>query len=193
MGGVMERNRRETALRCLEIAVHPHTKDEEVIAAINGFRRTVAGTPLNRLYQEFAGAGPVDAAAELQRLSRENLELRRKIEEAEAGRTAALRRVEAAEQNAREITEELLAAEHRADTAEQQLAEIHSAPNLVSGGWPHDDPEMRRALAEARRNLTQPIHEPVRPFQNMLNAALGRADQAPPALPTPASSHPWTA
>ena len=28
----MERNRWERAIRCLEIAVHPHTADEEVIA-----------------------------------------------------------------------------------------------------------------------------------------------------------------
>ena len=40
----MERNRWETALRCLEIAVHPGTSDEEVLAAIRGFRRTAGGT-----------------------------------------------------------------------------------------------------------------------------------------------------
>jgi hypothetical protein len=183
MGRTMERNRWETAIRCLEIAVHPHTAEEEVIAAVNGFRRTANGTPLIRVCREFAGLAPPASSAELDRLRRENLELRRKFEEAENGRVAALRRAEAAEQNAR-------AAEHRADAAEERLAEFQGAYGRISGGLSHENADLRRALAEARRNLAQPIHEPVRPFQNMLNTALGRPDQTPS---TPALSHPWTA
>ena len=51
----MQRNRWETAIRCLEIAVHPNTTDEEIVAAVNGFRRTVESTPLRQLCREFAG------------------------------------------------------------------------------------------------------------------------------------------
>ena len=50
----MERNRWEIAIRCLEIALHPNTSDEEVIAAVNGFRRTAEGTPLRELCRTLA-------------------------------------------------------------------------------------------------------------------------------------------
>ena len=62
----MQRNRWETAIRCLEIAAHPNTNDEEVIAAINGFRRTADGTPLSRLCREFAKTGLDGEAPEWQ-------------------------------------------------------------------------------------------------------------------------------
>jgi septal ring factor EnvC (AmiA/AmiB activator) len=194
----MERNRWETAIRCLEIAVHPNTKDKEVIAAVNGFRRTADGTPLSQLCREFAAVGGDNASAverkdKLDRLERENLELRRKIEEIETGRTATLHRLREADQRASEISEELLVAERRADAAEQRLAEFQGAYGRIPGGLRHEDFDLRHALNEARRNLAQPIHEPVRPFQNLLNTALQRPDQALASPPTPMSGRPWTA
>ena len=89
----MERNRWETAIRCLEVAVHPGTSDDEAIAAVNGFRRTAEGTPLARICAEFACGGvPLADLSQLKdmldRLNRENLELRRKLAVEEAAQMA---------------------------------------------------------------------------------------------------------
>ena len=202
-GRVMERNRWETALRCLEIAVHPNTSDEEVIAAVNGFRRTANKVPLARLYQEIAGSemasprAPIADSEEwkqtLDRLTRENLELRQKIEAIEDSRSSVLRQLQEAEQRTREIGGELLAAEHRAETAEQRLAAFQAPYGHVSIGVQDQTFDMPRVLREARRNLTQPIHEPLRPFQSVLNAALGRPDGSSGGKMTPPARNPWTA
>jgi septal ring factor EnvC (AmiA/AmiB activator) len=185
----MERNRWETALRCLEIAVHPNTSDEEALAAVRGFRRTAGKTPLVQLCPEFANA-PGHLLSRLDQLNRANLELQRKIEEADADRLTALQSLKAAEQRTREIAEELLATEHRADAAERQLAEFQGAYGRISGGLRGENDDLRRALDDARRNMAQPIHEPTQPFQSALNAALQRPDSPPPA---PAFGRPWTA
>ena len=202
-GRAMERNRWETALRCLEIAVHPNTSDEEVIAAVNGFRRTANRTPLAQLYRE--GAGGETAATRspatdneeqkqvLDRLSQENRELQQRLEAIEDSRASILRQLREAEQRAHEIGSELFAAEHRAKAAEQRLAAFETPYGRPSLGLQDENLDMPRALREAHRNLTQPIHEPVRPFQSVLNAALGRPDQAPAAAVAPAARHPWTA
>ena len=192
----MERNRWETAIRCLEIAVHPGTDDREVVAAINGFRRTAHDAPLLQLCREFAGpasGGTSAAAEELQRLARENRALRQKLEEAETSRKATLQRLRDAEQRAHQVGEELLAAEERADAAERRLAEFLGAYGRMSGGLDDENDDLRRAMAEARRNLAQPIHEPVAPFQAALDAALQRPNQARDLQPTATASHPWTA
>jgi hypothetical protein len=97
----MERNKWETAVHCLEIALHPNTKDDEIIAAVNGFRRTADGTPLSEVCIEFVGRGhrshvpvadPVGWGEAIDRLTRENLALRRKLEVAETSQTATDRR-----------------------------------------------------------------------------------------------------
>jgi len=187
----MERNRWETAIRCLEIAVHPNTSDEEVIAAINGFRRTAGRTSLAQLCREL-GTAPGHLLSRLDQLHRTNLALRCKVEETEARRFAAAQELKSAQQRAQELGEELLAAEHRADVAEQRLAEFQGAYGRISGGLRGENDDLRRALTEARHNLTQPIHEPVRPFQKALNAALQRLD-TPPSPSAPAANWPWTA
>lgn len=187
----MERNRWETAIRCLEIAVHPHTGDAEVIAAINGFRRTAGKTPFAQLCRELGNA-PGHLLSRLDQLHRANLALRRKAEEADAGRVAALRDLQDARQRAQDLEAELLAAERRAAIAEQRLVEFQGAYGRISGGLRGENDGLRRALDEARRDLAQPIHEPVRPFQSALHAALQRLDP-PPRSPAPAASRPWTA
>jgi hypothetical protein len=187
----MERNRWETALRCLEIAVHPNTSDEEIVAAVRGFRRTAGKTPFAELCREFASA-PGHLLSRLDQLNRANLALRHKLEEIEAERAAAVRDLHAAEQRAQETGDELLAAEHRAGVAEQRLAEFQGAYGRISGGLRGENDDLRRALDDARRNLAQPIHEPIRPFQTALNAALQRAE--PPSGATIAAyNRPWTA
>jgi len=191
----MERKRLETAIRCLEIAVHPNTKDEEIVAAINGFRRTASSTPLRQLCRE-AGGGVANGAFadELQRLARENLALRQKLQDAEENRVTTLKRLHEAERRSDEIGGELLAAEHRADAAEQRLAEFRGAYGRISGSLSHENFDLRRALAEARRDLKQPIHEPVAPpFQAALNAALRGTEPAPAGPSTAVANTPWTA
>jgi hypothetical protein len=192
----MQRNRWETAIRCLEIAVHPNTNDEEIIAAVNGFRRTVDSTPLSQLCREFAGASPPEWRDSLDRLDRENFELRQKIEEMENRRNATLRRLEEAEQRADEIDRVLLAAEYRAEAAEQRLAEFRGAYGRISGGLQHENGDLRRALDEARQNpaaASAPVRESVSAFQNVLKAARQRLEQVQVKPPTPISSRPWTA
>ena len=197
----MERNRWETAIRCLEIAVHPNTNDEEVVAAVNGFRRTADGTPLSQLCREFTGAGlaapnPTAIAAEwqdtLERLSRENLELQLKIEQTEADRAAALHRLQEADERARDICDDLLAAEQRAAVAERRLAEFQGAYGRISGGLRHENLDLRRELEATRRDVAAPAHEAPRPFQHLLNAARQRPEQAQPGS-TLIRGRPWTA
>ena len=88
----------------------------------------------------------------------------------------------------------MLAAEHRAEAAEQRFAEFRGAYGRISGSLQHENFDLRRALEEARRNLAQPIHEPVPPFQNLLNAALQRPRPNPaPATTLDIAIGPWTA
>jgi hypothetical protein len=193
----MERNRWETAIRCLEIAVHPNTSDKEVLAAINGFRRTASNTPLSQLWRESASPGSdgpttPDWKGELDRLDQENRELRRKIKEIDDSRSAILRSQQEVEQRAREISEELLAAEYRADVAEQQLAEFRGAYGRISGGSRHENFHLRGTLEETGHNAAAPMRAPA-PFQTVLNAALQRVDQAQVSPPIPVVGQPWTA
>lgn len=201
MGRGMERNRWETALRCLEIAVHPNTSNEEVLAAINGFRRTAGGLPLNRLWRELApdaaAPGPAPDAAHLlgrlDKLAEENRALRRRAEEAEAGRATALGRLRMAEEAVRHIGEDLLVAEQRADTAERQLSEFRGAYGRISGNLRHGNNDLRPALKAARPDPAPPIHEPVQPFQHLLNTAMQRPDQLRERQPVSTTNWPWTA
>jgi septal ring factor EnvC (AmiA/AmiB activator) len=188
----MERNRWETAIRCLEVAVHPKTSDEEAIAAIRGFRRTARDVPMSQLCRALPDATPAHLLGRLDQLNQENRELRRRLAEAEARHGAALSNLQAAHRRIEELGGELLAAEARAEAAERHLAEFSGAYGRITGGLQHENLDLRRALDEARRNLAQPIHEPVAPFKSVLGAALQRPDPAPPAgRPPPVPA--WTA
>jgi septal ring factor EnvC (AmiA/AmiB activator) len=177
----MERNRWETAIRCLEIAVHPNTSDEEAIAAIRGFRRTARNLPMSQLCRGLPAGAPAHLLDRLDQLNQENRELRRKIAENESKRAELAGRVQKAERRAEEIGRDLLAAEYRADAAEQRLVEFRGAYGRIAGGLHHENLDLRRALDDARHNLAQPIHEPVAPFKSVLGAALQRTDQPQPA------------
>lgn len=188
----MERNRWGTAIRCLEIAVHPNTSDEEALAAIRGFRRTARNVPISQFSRAVSDAAPAHLLDRLDQLNQENRELRRKITEAETRRTEALGRLQNAERRAQELGRELSAAEERAGAAEQRLLEFRGAYGRIAGGLQHENVDLRRALDEARRNLTQPIHEPVAPFKAVLGTALQHADRPQPgSLSAPEPS--WTA
>lgn len=186
----MERNRWETAIRCLEIAVHPNTSDEEAIAAIRGFRRTARNMPTSQLCRAFLDAAPEHLLDRLDQLNQENRELRRTRGEADSRRAEMLGRLQKVERHGEELGRKLLAAEERANAAEQRLVEFRGAYGRIAGGLQHENLDLRRALDEARRNLAQPIHEPVAPFKTALGAAMQRPDQPQPGgLPAPS----WTA
>ena len=112
----MERNKWETAIRCLEVALHPHTDDDEVIAGVNGFRRTAEGTPLRDICLALAGGDALPAWKEkVDRLNRENRDLRRRLDVEESNRFSIARRLHEAERRVHDLTEELRAAHMRAN------------------------------------------------------------------------------
>lgn len=195
---VMERKRWETAVRCLEIAIHPNTSDEEAIAAIRGFRRTAGGAPLDGLLRGLASTGADGIGhlhARLDQLHQENRWLQLKLAETRASGAAAQRELAAAQHRAAVLREELAEAEHHASVAERRLAEFQGAYGRISGGLQSENRDLRRALQEARRDLAQPIHEPIAPFQSMLNTALqrGNAPSPPTPAPLPSPAPSWTA
>jgi hypothetical protein len=186
----MERNKWETAIRCLEVAVHPHTSDDEVVAAVNGFRRTADGTPLSDVCIEFAaaehdGRDPAATAEEIGGLSEENLDLRRKLARQQAGHVAALRRLHEAERLIHDLSAEIRA-------EEQSFADFRAASALVVEGLKDENLDLRGALEQAR--LTAERSEA--PFRDFLAAALSQApqsDASPPNYPPGPPRHPWTA
>lgn len=183
----MERNRATTAIRCLEIALHPNTSDHEIIAAVNGFRRTAGGMPLREICLQFAGTGydglgPVadhaKLSAKLDRLNRENFDLRRKLEAEENNQVATADRLHEATQLIRELSEELLAAQRQASAAMQRFAELRSAHAEILERVQRENSDLRRALEQARHAATglEPRRTP--PFRKFLSAALQGADPA---------------
>jgi hypothetical protein len=156
----MERNKWETALRCLEVALHPNTSDDEVIAGVNGFRRTAGGAPLREVCAFLArtsasAAEPGERQDQLERLNRENLELRRRLELAETIRSVTVRRVE---QRLCALGEELAAARLRAAAAERQLLDFGSAHVAVTDDLRQEISILRGALSRVQQNAARPQH-----------------------------------
>lgn len=200
----MERNRWATAIRCLEIALHPNTSDDEVLAAVNGFRRTAGATPLSEVCAGFAhdNAHVADLAewtARFTRLSRENQELRRRLDLAQTQRLDGSRETDRSGQRLQEMSEELLAAQRRAALAEQRLDDARDAYAQVTDGLKHEIAGLRGALEHARNagaaRRTPP--EPAPLFSDFLTAAQQGTDRPrfiqPTAIPEPGSHSPWTA
>jgi hypothetical protein len=106
----MERNKWEIAIRCLEVALHPNTGDEEVIAAGNGFRRTAGGTALTEMVAALAGP---PSARRLAKLTQVNRDL--------------AKRLDAAAQKIASLEAKTLAAQARAVHAEKQFTELRAA------------------------------------------------------------------
>ena len=175
----MERNRWETAIRCLEVAVHPTTREDEVIAAVNGFRRTADGVPLSQVCVEFACGGvPVAELAamkeSLERLNRENRELRRRLAVEEAAQEEAADRLDKAHRRIFELTEETAAAKRQAEAGEREFADFRAAYASALEGA-HD---LRGLADEARRAIADKTPAPPRPFSAFLAEARLAADRA---------------
>jgi hypothetical protein len=190
----MERNRWTTALRCLEVAVHPNTSDDEVLAAVNGFRRTAGTTPLTEICGGVTqGDTHVTELAEwtkrFVRLSRENLELRRRLD--------TTRQITETERQLSQANEELAATQRRARLAEQRLDDARDAYAQVTDGLKHEIAGLRAALEQARnaglahRNLAEPTPH----FSDFLTAAQQGTEHPRfiQPMPEPATRSPWTA
>jgi chromosome segregation ATPase len=158
----MERNKWETAIRCLEVAVHPNTSDDEMVAAVNGFRRTVEGLPLSQVCLEFACGGvPLADLAQvkdtLERLNRDNLELRRKLAIEEAAQANTARSLDDAYRRIYQLTEEAMAAQRLAEAAEREFSEFRAAYAEALDSMKQSNAGLRSALDEAKRSARRPF------------------------------------
>jgi hypothetical protein len=175
----MERNRWETAIRCLEVAVHPNTRDDEIVAAVNGFRRTAEGVPLGQVCIEFACGGvPLAELAamteNLDRLRRENLELRRKLIVYEAAQGEAAGRLDVAHRRIYELTEEAAAARLLTETIARDFEDFRGAYARAIDAILHDNANAHTALDETKCAATPPG----RPFSAFLAEARLGEDKA---------------
>jgi hypothetical protein len=183
----MERNQWETAIRCLEVALHPNTSDDEVVAAVNGFRRIANGTPLSEVcaafvIKDYNVLGPVGDPVGWRKIVdwqyQENLDLRRRLDVAESSQIVTARRLDEAEQRLHALGEALLDAKQRANAAEQRLADFRSAYARISDRLNHEICGLREALEQARRTPTElPAPRVPPPFQEFLAATRLAADQ----------------
>lgn len=193
----MERNRWETAIRCLEVAVHPNTSNDELVAAVNGFRRTVEGLPLSQVCVEFACGGvPLDDLARmkdmLQHLNRDNLEMRRKLAVEEAAQTSTARRLDDAYRRIQQLTEEALAAQRLAEAAQREFEAIRDAYAEALDGMKQSNAGLRSALDETKRRDRRPFNA----FLAEARLAAGQAaavDSGSGRLPVAEPAEPWTA
>ncbi len=198
----MERNRWATAIRCLEIALHPNTSDDEVLAAVNGFRRTAGNTPLSEVCVGFAQenthiADLAEWTARFARLSRENLELRQRLDQAgKTQRIDTIRPADDTERRQHEINEELLATQRRAALAEHRLDDAREAYAQLTDGLKHEIAGLRAALEQARNAgaTWRAAAEPAPLFSDFLTAAQQGADRPRfiQPVPDPGSRSPWT-
>jgi hypothetical protein len=181
----MERNRWESAIRCLELALHPNTADAEVIAGVNGFRRAAAGTPLGEVCREYAGAAPAGDD-----LSEENLDLRRRLEHQRASQEEALARLREAERVIRDLSEDIRA-------EQQNFAAFRSASARIVDGLKDENFDLRGALEQARLVSDRPARQGNSPFRDLLTGVLLCDGQPAPSVPlsspAPLPRHPWTA
>jgi septal ring factor EnvC (AmiA/AmiB activator) len=186
-----ERNKWETAIRCLEVALHPHTNDDEIVAGVNGFRRTADGTPLREICIEFAAPKNHDVDDRNgHRLHRENLELRRQLRIERSSRAIALHHVREAERRIRDLSEELRAAQRRAGEVERQLDDLRAAKAPAFDELKREKFTPARQAAAVRQ--TQTIA--TAPFRMILAAALDRnPERGGSPIYSPTARAPWTA
>ena len=121
----------------LEIAVHPNTGNDEVVAAVNGFRRTAEATPLSQICREYAASGaPLAEARQMPGRDRpaQSRECRAAEETSRLNRRRTLpaaRRLDTAYRRVYELTEEALAA-RRLGPKPRSASSRNSAPPMRS-------------------------------------------------------------
>lgn len=184
----MDRKKSETALRCLNLALHSNTADEEVLAAIAGFRRTAGNASLlemaaaltDRSSNDFDRVTPATEWQEAAtRLAEENQQLRNLLESWEEYEAKLQQRLDESERRVSEFCDASLIAVARVEKAESLLAELLTAYGSLSD----ENRDLRTALAAARRSIAEaPRTSSSTPFRTVLAAALSRRSQS--ALPT---------
>jgi hypothetical protein len=179
----MERKKWATAIRCLEIALHPNTSDDEAIASVNGFRRIAGGTPLAQICAELANGGPVASPAErndkFDQLTRENLELRQKLQRAEYAQMTTVSQLAEMERRFRQLDEELRAAQNRANAAEKRLTGFSSTYAEIADGLKRESFNLR--MLSEQTPYTAPelkVTNGAPPFSEFLATARQDAEQA---------------
>jgi hypothetical protein len=179
----MERNRWETAIHCLEVALHPNTGDDEVIAAIHGFRRIVAGSTLRGICTELAGtlrANAATASTEEMRLSGEVRELRGRLATAEQRQADALEALAEAQRQLGEAHQETQRTRDEAAAGARLFAEFRAAHAHLAERLTRENADLRRMLDDVRRVAVEPPTPAPRPtFGNELAAALQGNDLRP--------------
>jgi hypothetical protein len=110
----------------------------------------------------------------LDRLRRENLELRRKRTVDEAAQAEAARRLDVAHRRIFELTEDAGAARRVAEAIEREFEDFRAAYARAIDAILHDSVEVRAALDDAKR----PGPPMVRPFSAFLTEARLAADKA---------------
>jgi hypothetical protein len=136
----------------------------------------------------------------IERLNRENQELRRKLAVDEAAQAGTARRLDAAHRRIYELTEEAVLARSRAEAAQQEFEEFRAAYARVLDDANKDKLDLRGALEDARRNAERPARKVAQPFGSVLAEARLGADHAASfvsgtgsgKLPK-SSPRPWTA
>ena len=180
----MERNRWESAIRCLELALHPNTADAEVIAGVNGFRRAAVGTPLGEVCAEYAGVGTTGDS-----LGQENLDLRRRLEHQRASQEDALARLREAERVIRDLSDDIR-------VEQQSFAAFRANSTRIVDGLKDENFDLRGALEQARRAADRPAPHHTSPFRDLLTGVLLREGQPARVASPPIAvlaRHPWTA
>ena len=185
-GGMMERNRWETAIRCLEVALHPNTGDDEVIAAVHGFRRIVAAWTLREICADLTGtlraANAANAATEETRLSRENRELRGRLATAEQRQAETLEELAEVQRQLGEARDEARRARDEATAGARQFAEFRAAHAHLAERLTRENADLRRMLEDARRGAAVATPQSRPTFGSELAAALrGNDFRAAPA------------
>ena len=110
----------------------------------------------------------------LDRLRRENRELRRKLSVDEAAQHEAAQRLDAAHRRIYELTEEAAAAHHAAEAVGREFEDFRAAYARAVDGILHRDADVRAALDKANQ-LVAPM---TRPFSAFLAEARLEADRA---------------
>jgi hypothetical protein len=152
-----------------------------LVAALSSERPVAKGNSLSQLCAQFAGSGAplpnlIELIEKLERLMRENLELRRKLAIEEAAQDSTARHLDGAFRRIHELTEELAATQHQAGLVERELAELRAAYTRSLAGAGCADLALRSLLGEARPDRETP------PLSTGLAEARLAANQAAPHL-----------
>jgi hypothetical protein len=165
----MDKDRSDAALRCLEMALHPNTGDDEAVAGIYAFRRLAAGRSVGDLLRQFARTGREDPARQINRLAEENRRLRHQLESSESGRSAATRLSAQTLRQLSALREELRQALERAEAAERRECEARAAYSEAIRVLQAELAELRRIEGTRREPIPVPTALPQ--FRALLTAA----------------------